>query len=70
MQQKAHAEATRPTDSYKLKPLDDIFEDDPLKKAVNIGKNIESKDKGGEMEKKPKKKKKGKKVLATKVSKK
>lgn len=70
MQQKAHAEATRPTVSYKLKPLDDIFEEDPLKKALNLGKDVDSKDKAGEIEKKPKKKKKTKKVVVKRVSKK
>ncbi|XP_057653300.1 ribosome biogenesis protein BRX1 homolog [Diorhabda carinulata] len=33
IQQKVHAAATRPTDSYKLKPLDDIFQEDVLEKV-------------------------------------
>lgn len=38
IQQKVHAEATRPTDSYKLKPLDDIFQGDLLEKAEELEK--------------------------------
>ncbi|XP_028137614.2 ribosome biogenesis protein BRX1 homolog [Diabrotica virgifera virgifera] len=33
IQQKVHAEATRPTESYKMRPLDDIFQGNPLDKA-------------------------------------
>lgn len=39
IQQKVHAEATRPTDSYKLTPLQDIFQGDPLEKAIDLEKN-------------------------------
>lgn len=38
VEQKIHAEATRPKTSYKLKPLDDIFAGDPLEKAKNFEK--------------------------------
>ncbi|KAJ8920157.1 hypothetical protein NQ315_011818 [Exocentrus adspersus] len=36
MQQKAHMEATRPKESYKLTPLDDMFKKDPLKMAEEM----------------------------------
>lgn len=68
MQQKAHAEATRPTDSYKLTPLDDIFKGDPLKKALDLGKD-DSNSKEKKMVNKPKKKKKIRKAPTTKKSK-
>lgn len=36
MQQKIHAEATRPKESYKFNPLDNLFKGDPLEVAQDI----------------------------------
>ena len=36
VQQKAHASTANSGDGYKMTPLDDIFQGDPLKKAQEI----------------------------------
>ncbi|CAG9819413.1 unnamed protein product [Phaedon cochleariae] len=36
IEQKAHAEITRPKDSYKLTPLEEVFKGDPLEVALNL----------------------------------
>nr|CAI5866177.1 unnamed protein product [Callosobruchus analis] len=61
VEQKAHAEATRPVDAYEMKPFDDIFEGDPLEKALQY----ETGENGRHAEKNtaPKKKAKWKKKL-------
>lgn len=67
VEQKAHAEATKPKESYKLKPLDDIFEGSPLERAKKL-KDAQKKDEDTPIiseetiaENKPKKKNKVKK---------
>lgn len=68
MQQKAHAEATKPTkDTYKLTPYQDIFEGDVLKKAKEIEQQKQQADETEEKEeqKSPKPTEKVKKVKKT-----
>ncbi|KAG5897476.1 hypothetical protein JTB14_031102 [Gonioctena quinquepunctata] len=43
VEQKMHAEATRPKDAYKLTPLEDIFKGDPLETADKIIEDLEKK---------------------------
>ncbi|RZB39377.1 ribosome biogenesis protein BRX1 -like [Asbolus verrucosus] len=58
LQQKAHASANNSGDGYKLTPLDDIFEGDPLKKAHEIEKsNLENEVEGENKKTIPKRKK-------------
>lgn len=45
-EQKMAQEANKPEISYKQNPTDEIFRDDPLKKAVELEKGLETLDKG------------------------
>lgn len=38
VQQKVHAEATKPKDSYSLTPYDDLFKGNPIEKAMELEK--------------------------------
>ncbi|XP_060517107.1 ribosome biogenesis protein BRX1 homolog [Cylas formicarius] len=55
LQQKTHSEATRPVNSYKLTPLDDLFKEDPLKKANELVKGHGDESNRNEKTKKKKK---------------
>ncbi|CAG9829907.1 unnamed protein product [Diabrotica balteata] len=61
IQQKVHAEATRPTESYRMRPLDDIFQGNPLDKAQEYKKQeVENEDAQTPIVKEEKNKKKKK----------
>jgi ribosome biogenesis protein BRX1 len=47
LQQKVHASTLNSAEGYKMTPLDDIFQGDPLEKAQEIQQNV-SNDEAGE----------------------
>lgn len=55
LQQKVHAEATKPEESYKLTPYDDIFKTDVIDHMKNGEAEVEKVVKKGKKQKKVKK---------------